>query len=138
MPSIFIDKSVKPDNIILSDALKTTYKFWEEILKSLSEEYGKLDIEWKYYGRKTGWLLKLFYKKRNMFFLIPNKRYFTLAFIFGDNAVSEIEKSDLPESLKNEIRNTQKYAEGRGLRIDVKKHSEIKNIKKLVGIKIRN
>jgi hypothetical protein len=138
MPSIFIDKSVKPNNVILAEALKTTYKFWEEILKSLYDEYGKLEEEWRYYGPKTGWLLKLFYRKRNLFFLIPNKKYFTLAFVFGDKAVDEIENSNLPKSIKDEIKNTVKYAEGRGIRIDVKKQSIIKNVKKLVSIKIQN
>jgi hypothetical protein len=138
MPSIFINKSVKPNKVILSEVLKTTYKLWEEIRNSLTEEHGKMLEEWKYYGPKTGWLLKLFYKKRNLFFLIPNEKYFTLAFVFGDNAVSEIEQSGLPEKIKEELRNTKKYAEGRGLRLEVKKQSDIKYINKLVAIKINN
>jgi len=31
-------------------------------------QYGPLTEEWKYYGKKTGWVLKYFYKKRNLFF----------------------------------------------------------------------
>lgn len=138
MPSIFIDKAVKPNKVILAEALNKTYKFWEELLGNLNDEYGKLEEEWRYYGPKTGWLLKLFYKKRNLFFLIPNEKYFTLAFVFGDNAVEEIIKSKLPDYIKEEIKNTVKYAEGRGIRIDIKKHSIIKSILKLVNIKVNN
>ena len=138
MPSVFNNKSDKPNILILAQVLKSTYKIWEEIKNSLTKEYGSLLEEWKYYGPKTGWLLKMFYKKRNMFFLIPSEKYFSLAFLFGDNAVSEIEQSDLPEKIKEEIRNTKKYAEGKGIRVEVRKRSDVKNIIKLVRIKVNN
>lgn len=137
MPSIFTAKSEKPDKIVLSETLQSTYKLWEELKSSLNKEHGTLVEEWKYYGPKTGWLLKLFYKTRNLFFLIPCKKFFTLAFVFGDKAVSEIEISDLPENIKEELRETKKYAEGKGLRIEIKKKSDLKNIIKLVRIKIK-
>ena len=94
--NIFIDKSVKPDNQKLSKALGTSYKCWEEIKNSLTNEYGELIKEWKYYGQKIGWTLKLLLKKRNLFFLAAYDKYFRIAFIFGDKAVSVIEQSDLP------------------------------------------
>jgi hypothetical protein len=135
---IFIDKSVKPDNQKLSKALGASYKYWEEIKKSLTNEYGELIEEWKYYGQKMGWTLKLLLKKRNLFFFTAYDKYFRLAFVFGDKAVAEIEMSDLPKNLIEELRNARKYVEGRGLRIEVRKKSDIENIKKLVAIKVNN
>ena len=136
--NIFNDKSHKPTEQDLSEKLGSTNKYWEEIKKSLCEEYGDLVEEWKYYGQKYGWSLKLFYKKRNLFFFTVYGKYFRMGFTFGDKAVSAIEKSDLPKSIIEELRKTKKYVEGRGLRIEVKKRSDVKNIIKLVGFKINN
>lgn len=138
MSSIFIDKSVKPDNQMLAEVLGTSYKLWEKIKSSLINDYGKLDEDWKYYGQKIGWTLKLLYKKRNLFFFTPYEKYFQIAFVFGDKAVAVVGQSDLSLTIIDEIKNARKYAEGRGLRIVVKKQSDVNIVLKLTEIKINN
>ena len=136
--SVFNDKSVKPDNKTLLNVLGKTAKLWQKIKSNLENEYGELIEDWKYYGQKTGWLLKVLRKKRNLFFFIPLKGCFRIAFVFGEKAVSAVESSDLPEAIKLELKNARKYAEGRGIRIEVKSAKNIKNIQKLVEIKVKN
>jgi hypothetical protein len=138
MSSIFIDKSVKPDNQMLAQVLGISFKLWEKIKSSLINDYGKLDEEWKYYGQKIGWTLKLLYKKRNLFFFTPYEKYFQIAFVFGDKAVAVVEQSDFPPTIIDEIKNARKYVEGRGLRIAVKKQSDIRIVLKLTEIKVMN
>jgi hypothetical protein len=138
MASIFLDKSVKPTNEMLSGALGQSYKYWEEIRNTLENQYGPLIEEWKYYSVSSGWTLKLLMKKRNLFFFTPYEKYFRLAFIFGDKAVSAVEKSDLPVKMVQELKSAKRYIEGRGLRLEVKKKTDIKNIITLVAIKINN
>ena len=72
--------------------------------------------------------MKVLRKKRNQFFFFPSGSYFTIAFVFGDKAVSAAGESDLPGSLKESLINTRKYAEGRGIRIDVKTVDDVENI----------
>jgi hypothetical protein len=136
--SIFIDKSQQPDDQMLSDALGGTHQILEEIKKHLKSVYGEVIQEWKFYGEKYGWQLKTLRKKRNLFFIIPYDGYFTQGFIFGDKAISAIEDSDLPDDIKETLRNAKKYAEGRGLSIDVRSSEKIEIIKKLIEIKINN
>lgn len=136
MSSIFADKSDKPNNQKLSEALGASYKYWEKIRESLEDEYGKLVEEWKYYGASSGWTLKMLLKKRNLFFFTPCDGYFRISFVFGDRAVAAIEESDLPPKLIQELKNAKRYAEGRGLRIEVKKRADIDNIVKLVAVKV--
>jgi len=136
--SIFDEKSVKPTEKNLSEALGASFKYWEEIKSAVEAEFGGLTEEWKYYGPKSGWILKSFHKKRNLFFLTPLEGYFRVAFVFGERAVAAIERSDLPKDLIGEVRNARKFAEGRGLRLEVKKPGDVENIKKLVTIKIKN
>ncbi len=44
----------------------------------------------------------------------------------------------MPEAIKVELKNARKYAEGRGLRIDIKSAKDVENIRKLVEIKVKN
>jgi hypothetical protein len=138
MASILLDKSIKPNKQLFSDTLGRSYKYWEEIRKALEDQYGNLTEEWKYYGANLGWTLKLLKKKRNLFFLAPCKKYFRIAFIFGDKAVTEVEKSDLPTAMIEELVKSKRFVEGRVLPIDVKKRATIKHIIKLVAIKVHN
>jgi len=93
---------------------------------------------WKYYGTKSGWTLKTLYKKRNLFFFTPFQGYFRIAFVFGDRAVAQILISDLPKAMIEEVKNAKKYAEGRGLRVEVKTHRDVESVKKLIAIKVMN
>lgn len=136
--SFFEDKATIPDDKMLAKALGKSNRLWQEIKKNLKAEYGELTEEWKFYGRKSGWILKTLQKKRNLFFFIPLKGSFQVSFVFGEKAVAAVQKSGLPKEIITELKNARKYVEGRGLRIDVKNSTDIENIKKLVEIKINN
>lgn len=136
--SVFEDKITMPDDKMLAGALGKSNRLWQEIKKHLKAEYGELIEEWKFYGQKSDWILKTLRKKRNLFFFIPLEGSLQISFVFGEKAVAAVEKSDLPEELITELKDARKYAEGRGLRIDVKNSTDIENIKKLVEIKINN
>jgi hypothetical protein len=134
--SMFDDKNIKPNDKMLSEILGKSYNRWNEIKKHLNSEYDDLIEEWKFYGKKSGWILKTLKKKRNLFFFTPVKDYFRIAFVFGDKAAAEIEKSDLPENIKVTLKNAKKYAEGRGIQIEVKSSDDIEIFRKLVKIKV--
>ena len=135
---VMLDKTKQPSENELESVLGASYKLWEEIRNNIKKEYGAVTEEWKFYGAKSGWTLKLLLKKRNLFFFNPYDKYFLIAFVFGDKAVAEVEKSDLPASLVDELQKAKKYAEGRGLRLEIRKKTEINNVLKLVKIKIEN
>jgi len=136
--NVFIDKLAKPDDQALVRALGKTYPLWAEIEKHIATTLGKSVEEWKYYGLKSGWTMKTLYKKRNLFFFTACKGYFRIAFVFGDRAVAEIVTSDLPKAMIEELTNAKKYAEGRGIRIDVKTRRDVESVKKLIAIKLMN
>ncbi len=94
--------------------------------------------EWKYYNQKSGWILKTLKKKRNLFFFIPVEGSFKITFIFGDRAVAAIEGSDLPEEIIDRLRNAKKYAEGRGIQLQVTSVADVENVKKLVEQKLQS
>lgn len=138
MKTMFLDKSFKPNEETLSEVLGRSYQYWKQIQHLLVEQYGTIAPEWKYYGAKSGWTLKMILKKRNLFFFYPCDKHFFIAFVFGDNAVKAIEESDLSPALIKEIKGAQRYPEGRGLRIEVRKRERVDDIIALTAIKVNN
>jgi hypothetical protein len=68
---LFLDKTVKPTNENLKEALAASYKYWAEIQEEILSKYGKVIPEWKFYDKRTGWTMKNMLKKRNLFFFKP-------------------------------------------------------------------
>ena len=132
------DKSVVPNESILSDVLGEAFKIWKDIIKFLQEKCGDIQEVWKFTGQKYGWSFRIKYKKRTILYLGPRKEYFMAVFIFGEKAVAAAEKSALPEFIIDMIRSAKKYMEGRVIRIEVRQQADIKNIEKLVEIKLAN
>jgi hypothetical protein len=98
-------------------------------------ESGPFTPEWKYYGAKYGWSLKLFEKKHNLCFIAPQEGAFQVAFVFGDRAVERVLASDCGEASKEELRTGKKYPEGRAVRLTVRSEAELAEVRKLLAVK---
>jgi hypothetical protein len=134
--SVFPDRSKKPDTRRLNRAIGESGPCWKAIKAHITEKHGKATEEWKYYGPKAGWVLKVLLKRRNLFFFTPLEGYFRVTFVFSDKAAAAVEKSNLRAALKKDLRDARRYVEGRALRIEVKRQKDVASIKKLVDIKI--
>ena len=121
---------------MIREILGANYAHLENLRRFLKEEIGDTIEEWKYYGQKLGWTLKTFLKKRNLFFIGMYEGYFNIAFVFGDKAVNRVFDSDVDPSLKKELEEARKYAEGRGIRIKVDNPDCLDDIEELIKIKV--
>lgn len=133
--SVFSDKSKAPDPSAFRRALGPKAALWKRIEAGLRKDLGNLDLEWKHYGAQSGWILKVLLKKRNLFFLTPGQDRFRVAFVFGDKAVEAVAAAGFEERLVDELRSARKYAEGRGLRIEVANASDARTVAALARIK---
>lgn len=136
--SIYDDKLIEPNDKMLVSELAETKNYFDKICEFIKNEYGDLKPVWKYYSKKSGWILKLFNKKRNVLFIVPCNKYFRAAFTFGDKAAELVYNSELPEKIKKELFETKKYVEGRTIQIDVKNENDLKSILSLIQIKLTN
>ncbi len=136
MRSIFMDKSSMPTIKDLETALGSTYKLWKNSIDFTKQVYPEVVEEWNYSGDKFGWSFRLKDKKRVLVYLLPRDKFFKVAFVFGQKATDAIFESPISENIKYEIRSAKVYAEGRGIRVDVKNKSVIHDIEKLIEIKI--
>lgn len=134
--SIFDNKLILPNDLMLREELGETYQYLEQVVREIAKASGEVTPEWKHYGQKSGWTLKLFAKKRNILFVTPCHEYFLVSLVFGDRAVDAIIQSTLPESIKQEVFMARKYAEGRGIQLEVKSQEQCEVVLDLVKIKI--
>lgn len=137
MSTYFNDKQQQPTDDMLAGALGETKVLLDELIHFIETEFGECRPEWKYYGSKIGWSLKLFNKKRNVVFVAPEEGYFKVAFAFGGKPYEAIMESKLPAFIKDELRNAPVYVEGHPLRMEIKGPMHIEDLKQLVVFKLR-
>lgn len=136
--SVFLDKSAKPDEQALADALGDKKQWWDQLKTHVKEIVPDIIEDWKHYGKNSGWTMKLLKKKRNLFFSYPGDNEFNVGFVFGDKAVQAIEDGDFPRDMVDTLKTTKKYAEGRGLRVTIANQNDLETVKKLITIKLEN
>ncbi|WP_461633368.1 DUF3788 domain-containing protein [Labilibaculum euxinus] len=136
--SIFTDKTAEPTQKDLQEQLASLYPLWEQIAESVRKKYPKPKEEWNYPGKNYGWSFRLKDKKRAIIYLLPRQGYFKVAFVFGQKATDQIMACDIDASIKEDLAGAKKYAEGRGLSIEVHNAKPINDIEKLIDIKIAN
>ena len=136
--SIFNDKAIRPDEKLLEATLGAAFSHYMEICEYIQQHFGELTPEWKYYGKKNGWLLKLMQDKRNVLFINPQHGYFSTTFTFGKHAQVAIAESTVGGTIKEEVLNANQYAEGKVLQLVIRSASDMENVLKLIKIKLNN
>ncbi|MDX5584829.1 MAG: DUF3788 family protein [Aureibaculum sp.] len=136
--NILTEKGHIPTDLDLIENLGTTCTLWYQIQEFVLDQYPKGLKEWNYPGKKYGYNYRIKDKKRAILYFLPRKNYFEVAFVYGQKATDLIMESDISLEIKNELIKARKYAEGRGIRIEVKNDLNIADIKKLVEIKLAN
>ena len=61
-----------------------------------------------------------------------------MALVFGQKATDKLLESNIAETIRTEIKAAKVYAEGRGIRIEVRDKSILADIKKLIEIKVES
>lgn len=138
MKSIFTDKTIEPSDSELKSALGNTYSLWRKIAEYAMSVNPQATQEWKYSGDKYGWGFRISDKKRVLIYLLPRDNFFRVVFVFGQKANDVIMESTISEAIKEELRIAKVYAEGRGIRIEIKNRELLKDIWNLIEIKIRH
>jgi hypothetical protein len=130
------DKSKTPDDGMLAEVLGQCKGLWDAILAHLGATWPGVQSEWGFPGAKYGWSLRPRHKKRTILYLTPARGWFTVSFCLGTKAVAVAEKSTLPPDIIEALRNAKPYAEGRGIRVEVKCRADVEIVKRLIEIKM--
>ena len=134
----FAGQGEQPTETALAAALGESYALWKRVIAELKQEL-KLDgADWHSSGVKYGWSFRLQQKKRNIVYLGPRDGFFVAAFVLGDRAVVAARESELPAHVLKMIAEAKRYAEGTGVRIEVKVPVDLAVAKTLARIKVQN
>lgn len=133
--SLFDDKSNPPQENDLSIALGDNYALWNELKEAISSSYAPLASDWVFAHR---WGLRLKHKKRAVLYMTPCRGYFLASFALGGRAVQAAHQSDLPAAILRVIDDAPQYAEGSGVRVEVKDAADLRSVRTLAAIKMAN
>jgi hypothetical protein len=121
----FDQKEVTPDESKLKKALGELYSAYKEVLE-LTEAY---DHEWKYYGKKYGWQLKVTREGKALLYLTPLEKSFRIGFGVRENERERLVNSSLPPKTKEDLATAKKYPEGYPLRLEIKSKTDMKIVR---------
>lgn len=133
--SAFDDKTRPPLEDELAATLGNTFPLWKELQERIAARFPPLSIDW---GFSTGWGLRLKQKKRTVLYMTPCAGYFLASFALGEKAVQAAHRSELPVAVLGVIDSARKYAEGRGVRLEVRCAGDIRDVETLAGVKMAN
>jgi hypothetical protein len=125
--------SIEPPE--MTPLLGETRKLWEALCTFLDELEG-VTGEWKFYGEKYGWQLKVTAKRRALLYLIPRPEHFTAAMALREPAIAALRERGIPEPLVREIEAAKASSEGKPARVEVRNPRDLTVVKKLVAIKL--
>jgi len=136
--SIFGEKTARPDEKMLAGALKGTKVLWDDIREYVEKSCGNASEEWKYYSKKSGWILVVKSGERTMLYLIPLDACLKANFVYGGKAADAAMAAGLPDRITAMISEAKVYAEGRSFMVDIASKDDAETAKKLIDIKKRN
>ncbi len=136
--SAFDDTTKEPTREELTEVLGQATRLWDQLILNLRSRFGPLAEEWGFSGKRWGWALRLKHKKRAVLYLTPSDGFFYAGFALGHKAVDAAHESDLPPSVLAIIDSSQKYAEGRAVRIEVRSDVDVRSVTQLADIKMAN
>jgi hypothetical protein len=67
------DKSKKPEEGSLAEALGKSLGLWQAIDADLSASYPGVENEWRFTSPKYGWILRARHKKRTILYMTPGE-----------------------------------------------------------------
>lgn len=134
--SAFVDKSAKPTDAALKKVLGGSHPLWTGLRRQLTGQTPALTEEWGYTSAKTGWGLRLKNGVRTILSMTPCEGYFLASTALGEKAVNAAQASSLSAGALKIIDEAKRYAEGRGVRFEVRTTEDVADVRILVQIKL--
>ena len=134
LPNAFAGRPNPPTDEELSAELGLVRPLWDQLLAELA-----LPIqEWHSYSVKAGWSLRLKLGKRTIVYLTPCRGSIRVSFALGGKAMEAARDSKLPADVIRLLDAAPRYAEGAGVRLEIRRKKDLVHVKKLAAAKIAN
>lgn len=134
----FAGRTSQPTPEEVEAALGASFAAWKQFVAWIEHEKGVTTEEWKSDAPKYGWSLRLKRKDRTIVYLAPCEGCFRAAFVLGDRAMEAARHARFPRKVAETIAGSPHYGEGTGVRLIVKKPTDLPAIRILAEIKLAN
>jgi hypothetical protein len=133
--SAFSDRAQQPSDADLGVALGRSAAAWTRLIALVAERIPSIEQEWGFTSPKTGWGLRLRNKGRVILYMTPGHRAFLASLALGERAVVAAREAGLPSAILEAIESAPRYAEGRGVRVEVRNSRLVPGLAALAAIK---
>ncbi|MGZ8846103.1 MAG: DUF3788 family protein [Pyrinomonadaceae bacterium] len=133
--SAFADKAHQPTEKDLRSVLGKSYPAWVRLIELVSNRISRISQVWGFTSASTGWGLRLKRNDRVILYMTPREDHFLVSFALGEKAVAAARVRQLPTAVLKAIESAPKYAEGRGVRLEVRQAREVAALATLAEIK---
>jgi hypothetical protein len=134
----FDDRSRQPTDGDVAKAIGKTKVLWDDLKRRIAAAHDPLEEEWTFAGKNYGWSLRLKRKKRAVLYMTPKEGFFGVGFALGEKAVAAARGGGLPAWAMEIIDEAPRYAEGRGVRLEIRAAKDVAVAEKIAAIKMAN
>lgn len=134
--SAFDDKASPPQPEQLLATLGAAWQPWEQLQARLAERLAPLTMHWGFTSKSTGWGMRLRQGERTVLYMTPCRGSFLASLALGDKALRAARASDLPAPVLHILDTARRYAEGTGVRLEVREVGDLAAIEVLVACKM--
>jgi hypothetical protein len=134
--NLSVDGTKEPGPAELAVMIGESQTSWDRLMKYLRAEYTPLSEKWHYSGQNFGWALRLMQRQRTVLYLVPRQGHFLVAFILGEDVIRAARQAGLQTRDVELIRKAPKFAEGKGVRLEVHEGKDLGSIKRLAAAKM--
>ncbi len=134
--SAFDDKGHRPEAAELTGVLADSAPLWSRLVAHLGESYPPITEEWGFTGAKYGWSLRLKRKDRVVLYLTPQAGRCLAGVVLGEKAVAAALGRGLSARAAALVEAAPRYAEGRGIRVEVAADDDAAVVEELVAAKM--
>ena len=114
----------------LAKTLGRTHALWTRLHAEIADAFGPLEEKWSFSKQRR--------KKRTVLYLIVQPGHFLAAFALGEKACAAARASGLPDSWLEAIDSAPRYAEGRGVWLEIRRPRDVANAARLAALKMAN
>ena len=136
-PIVLTDPAITPDKELITSIIGDKSVLWDKIMEHLYSQHKDISEVWRYYNDGKCWLFRTLKREKTIFWVGVQQNTFRVGFWLSDKAEPLIEKSNLPESVKNDFRNAKVTKIGRGLGIVINTLADAEAAIKMAELKIK-
>lgn len=133
--SAFADRNHQPSEEELRLTLAKAYAAWVNLIELVTARVTPHSLVWGFTSASTGWGLRLKHGERIIVYMTPGQGQFLVSLALGEKAVAAAHAAKLPTSVLQTIDAAPRYAEGRGVRFEVRHTREVAPLAVLAQIK---